>query len=46
MYYKIPIKEGVSPLRINLIYRETADFPKTSKKDLALYFSFTNKTPS
>lgn len=46
MYYRIPVKDCLVPLRLALVYKDTPDLPKKAKNDLALYFSFTNKNPS
>ena len=46
MYFRIPVKECLVPMTLSLIYKEIPDLPKTANKNLALYFSFTNKNPS
>lgn len=45
LYLKIAVKEGLSPLKITIHYKEV-EYLKGLKPDLVMYSSFTNKEPS
>lgn len=45
MYFKVFIKDVLSPLKMSIVYKEV-DFLRGRKPDLAVYSSMTNKEPS
>ena len=45
MYFKIAIKEQLSPMKFAIAYKED-EGKKGRKQDLHVYFSYTNKEPS
>jgi len=45
MYFKVAIKEQLSPLKFAIAYKEV-EASKGIKNDLQLYFSYSNKEPS